>query len=810
MTIPRIHEQGRDGRWGTPEGYSVHPASLHMASVAMNLEKRVQEGLPDATHAAAATWDVWRPTNGPAVPPVVRVGRTALPDTDGTPLVIMPMPGAKHIALSRKNESADILVPALLRAVGSYPPGSVKFWVVDYLRGELNGLNGLGADMVEYINHDEVTEKFGQLAKLQELLITGRASEAGTLAAQRHILVINGNIRLDRNARRHLDYLAVSGNRWGGIVSVDTELPKSEFVQRFFPGKVGCILDPRPPAGLMEAAVKQVSSELQQEQDTPFTILDIDEGPVWGSSIADGIKVVLGKEVISGELPLVNMENIPHFLVGGPTRRGKSVHLQGLVASIVRKYKPEDVEIVFMDGAGTASAMWGSTGPGDPELPHASILAGNLSTDPEFGMEVLLHLQASIRERISLTSGRGEKFIDLKRAYPHMKETVVVWDEFDELLKDPQYGKRAAELLIYILQKGAKAGVHFIGATQHVGSISSLYGSTKAATNQFGLRVAFSGAEDVMDPVDNPGNFANQISNFRRRRAWINNNYGRGPAEHNLVVRVPNATFEFVREFKRRLPQPRAGHKRAVVYDGRELPTLEGLEDYGKLTPDSGRAKKVFVGQEITIEGKAATVEFSEDYGSNLLILGTKTQEIADIFSSAALSLAKQHSPGTATFSIVCCDSRQRDDAGALANRLMSAKHEVTFVPDSEQAEKFWQEVAEGTDSAASQKHYVLIYGADRLKNKIVARILKRVVTVGPEQGIHTIMSAGSLSAAQAHAIDADPRELFEARLVLDGTQRDIGRLVDYGYSWNSSDRPGRAILAKDRGDPGVIRLFAR
>ena len=409
-----------------------------MADVAMSLDQRVEQGISDAGHAAIAPWEQWRPTYEQPLPGVVRVGTVILPETSKSPTAIMPMPGLKHIQLFSGDKSGAMLKTLLLRAVGSYPPGSVKFWFVDYINGALRDFNGLDTDMLEHIKRDEVGAKIGQLAWLQECLVTGKPQEVGRLAAQRHILVLNGNIRLDDKTRRDLDYLTVTGNQWGGIVAVDTELPTTSLhttsnVQRGFPGKVKCLSDPQPPRELIQRTVSSISGELKREQDTPFTILDIDEGPIWGASIADGIEVVMGKEVLTGEYPIGNLEDLPHMLVGGPTRRGKSVFLNGLVASIARKYKPEDVEIMFMDGAGTAAALWASNKPGDPELPHASVLAGNLSVDPEFAMEVLFHLEATIKDRIDKARGRGEKFADLKRLYPEMREIVVIWDEFDEL-----------------------------------------------------------------------------------------------------------------------------------------------------------------------------------------------------------------------------------------------------------------------------------------------------------------------------------------------------------------------------------------
>jgi hypothetical protein len=777
-----------------------------MADVAMSLDREVKQRIP-AGHAAIAPWQQWKPTCEQPVPDVVRVGEAIVPETNESSVSIMPMPGSKHIQLYTKDKSAAMLKTLLLRAAGSYPQGSVKFWFADYIHGELNDFKDLGSDMLGYINRRQVSEKLAELAWLQECLVTGRAHEAGSLAAQRHILVLNGNIRLDDAARRHLDYLTVTGNQWGGVIAVDTELP-TQNVQRNIIGGLTCRRDPSPPDSLIRLTAGQISGELQLEQDKPFTILDIDEGPIWGASIANGIELVMGKDVLTGQCPIGNLEDLPHVLIGGPTRRGKSVYLNGLVASIAKKYNPKDVEIMFMDGAGTAAALWASNGPDDPELPHASVLAGNLSVDPEYAMEVLLHLEATIKDRIDKTRGRGEKFADLKRYYPDMREIVLVWDEFDELLKDSQYGKIAAEKLMYLVQKGAKAGVHFAGATQHVHSIKALWGSIRGVTDQLGLRVAFNGGEHVMELTDNPGNYSEQIADIDRRRAWINNNYGRGPASHNVVVRVPDARHELVKELKRRLPSSPLG-RRAAIYDGNERPVLAGMAEYRALTPGNTRSAQAFVGKQITIKGESAKVDFTDDYGSNLLVLGTKNEQIASVFRAAGQSLAKQHTPGTVEFTIVCCDSRQRDTAGRLASDLSHGGHEVTFVPDSQQAERFWQEVADAPASDDARKHYVLIYGADRLKSKAAGRILNQVVTIGPEQGIHTIMSASSLSAAEEYAINnGNAKELFESRLIIDGTPRDVSKLVDYGYQWNSNDRPGRAILGRDRGNAEVIRLF--
>src|SRR6266478_2424894 len=199
------------------------------------------------------------------------------------------------------------------------------------------------------------------------------------------------------------------------------------------------------------------------------------------------IPIVLGKDVY-GKIVLGDLAQMPHCLVAGTTGSGKSVCINAIIASILFRFKPDDLRFVMIDPKVVEMQMYNA-------LPH---LIMPVVTDPK---KVLLALRWVIqrmeeRYRIFAQSGvrnitafngrpkpRAEKVFEhsgrametddtssgggrddelvIPEKLPHI---VVIIDELADLMQTAPADVENA--IARITQMARAAGIHMIVATQ--------------------------------------------------------------------------------------------------------------------------------------------------------------------------------------------------------------------------------------------------------------------------------------------------------------------------------------------------------
>ncbi len=771
----------------------------------------------DPNHPAFAPWDRWRPSarREDLSPVAVEVGRLLVQGLQEAPPVFMGNLGQCHAVFPEEAWAVPLARTMLQRIMGCAP-----FCIDEYdLKGDFGDFNGLDkGGLIEHVPIDGIEAKIAELAALQRDILSGRRPEIGTVRDPRHILVLNGSLRLSEKARDQLAYLTQSGAEWGMLLAIGVDVPESKFMVRGLPGadivskheksgKVAYRIDPAP-SELIKRTVAEISSTVPSERGKPFSVLGINEGRP-SAELSDGgeLKVLLGREQRSGRYVIAELGgDTSHWFFEGRTGSGKSFALRDIVLSLAKKYSPEQLEIYYIDG-GPSAAVFGTSTDDKNYLPHIKLLAPNMR-DPEYGVEVLLHLQNILQERDLLIERYGADSIATLRRRGNIREKlpkiVLVWDELQRLVQDEQWGGYAATILENILSTGRKCDMHVIGATPSMSGVKELW-RRDAARLQFGLRGALKGSEGVMD-VKNE----NWYSRLKEKgEAWINNNGGEGPADCNKIIRFPTASDEEVRIFKANMSSG-AASRPPLRFNSQARPVLEDSKQYRELTPGSGRKMEVLVGQEFAIDARAATVDLSDEHGRNLLVLGNKyPEEIQRVIRSAAKSIAAQHVPSKARFSLICSDSKFTDAARGVARELRGTGHSVALVEGRDVA-SFMDAAAADLSKETDQQHYMFIYGMDRMGNNATAS-LSKVIHSGPELGTHVVASAGSLALTKRAlgGYGNEPLELFEQRVLIDAPQDDVTEIAGYGYQWKPHERKGRAIVSEERVDARVMVLFA-
>ncbi len=204
-----------------------------------------------------------------------------------------------------------------------------------------------------------------------------------------------------------------------------------------------------------------------------------------------GIMIGLGVDVV-GKPFLMNLCEAPHLLIAGTTGSGKSVCLNGLLASILLHYRPSDVQLLLVDPKMVEMSQYN----GIPHLLHPVI------TDPKEAARVLEFLVAEMGRRNELFRRHGVRNLEsynakigmLKSDDPALERLpyiVLVVDELGDLALAK--GVDIESLLTRLAQMARAAGIHMVLATQRP-SVDVIVGKTKA---NFPTRIAFRVATKV-------------------------------------------------------------------------------------------------------------------------------------------------------------------------------------------------------------------------------------------------------------------------------------------------------------------------
>lgn len=198
------------------------------------------------------------------------------------------------------------------------------------------------------------------------------------------------------------------------------------------------------------------------------------------------LEVPLGKAV-DGSIKTFNLAKMPHILVAGSTGSGKSVAVNGIIASILMKALPSQVKFLMIDPKMVELDVYN-------DIPHLLI---PVVTNPRKAARALQKIVDEMESRYELFRRVGSRNIegynakvDAFNAKSQEKQQtlpliVVIVDELADLMMVAS--KEVEDAIIRIGQKARAAGIHMILATQRP-SVDVISGLIKANVPS---RVAF-------------------------------------------------------------------------------------------------------------------------------------------------------------------------------------------------------------------------------------------------------------------------------------------------------------------------------
>ena len=205
------------------------------------------------------------------------------------------------------------------------------------------------------------------------------------------------------------------------------------------------------------------------------------------------ILVALGKDIM-GKAILADLAKMPHLLVAGSTGSGKSVCINSIIASILMRYKPNEVKLMLVDPKKVELSNYNGT-------PH---LLCPVVTDPKKANAKLQKIVTEMENRYELFAEKEFKNIagynewverenkkHLDNKMPKMPYIVVIIDELADLMLVAS--KEVQDSIMRITQMARAAGIHLIVATQRP-STDIITGVIK---NNIPSRIAFAVSSSI-------------------------------------------------------------------------------------------------------------------------------------------------------------------------------------------------------------------------------------------------------------------------------------------------------------------------
>lgn len=237
---------------------------------------------------------------------------------------------------------------------------------------------------------------------------------------------------------------------------------------------------------------------------------------------AGPLTMAIGKSII-GKPVFGDLEKMPHLLVAGATRTGKSVTLQNLLISLLYKNSPYDLKLIILDPKRVEFTAYHNL----PHLytpvikePKGAIKALNWAIqEMERRYEILAEngqvnvsdynkkILSPALEKARKKGKIGDELVGLPVKMPYI---VIIFDEYNDFMLS--YPKEISPLITSLTQKGRAAGIHLILATQRP-DVKVITGTIKAniparmalkTTSQIDSRTILdaSGAEDLLGNGD--------------------------------------------------------------------------------------------------------------------------------------------------------------------------------------------------------------------------------------------------------------------------------------------------------------------
>ncbi len=209
------------------------------------------------------------------------------------------------------------------------------------------------------------------------------------------------------------------------------------------------------------------------------------------------LTIALGK-TISGQPYITKLEDMPHLLVAGSTGSGKSVCLNSIIASILFKAHPTQVQFIMIDPKRLELSVYSNLR--HHHLTYREDLNEEVVTSAENSISVLKSTEVVMEKRYEILARAGVRNIreynrklksgqlnniENEEPFEPLEYLVIIVDELADLMLTA--AREVEEPIARLTQMSRAVGIHLIVATQRP-SVDVITGVIKA---NFPARLAF-------------------------------------------------------------------------------------------------------------------------------------------------------------------------------------------------------------------------------------------------------------------------------------------------------------------------------
>jgi len=767
-------------------------------------------------------------------------------DSRGSSPAALAVPGNCSLLLQTsragRQHAVDTLRVIMLRLLTTLQPGRVRFTILDPL-----GLGESFAGFMHLADYEEAlvggriwTDAEHIEARLTELTthmenviqkylrnefasIDAYNRQAGQLAEPYRFLVIaDFPTNFNDNAIRRINSIISSGPRCGvftlmvhdtrlklppelpledlasgrlHLVSRDDSFIAEDPLLRRFPLE----LDMPPPEDELTRLMHDVGSRAKNafHVELPFDSIVPQVSERWSRSAADDLTIPIGH---AGAVRLqhfcLGRGLAQHALIAGKTGSGKSTLLHVIVTNLALWYSPEEVELYLIDFKKGVEFKTYVT----HALPHARAIA--IESDREFGVSVLQRLDAEMTRRGDLFRAAGVQDIAAYReaAQQRLPRTVLIVDEFQVFFaEDDRLSQEAAVLLDRLVRQGRAFGIHVVLGSQ---TLAGTAGLARSTMGQMAVRIALQCSEADSQLILDDTNVAARLL-ARPGEAIYNDAGGLVAGNSNFQVAWLSdegqaAHLDAIQSLAR---QSDWNGEPPIVFEGNALADIRLNRPLAALIespawPQPALAPKVWLGDPVAIKDPTH-LALRRQSGAHALLIGQRDDVAHSLLAAAALCLAAQHAPQTASFIVFPgADEPTAGELQAVTALLPHATRRVEWreVPAAiaELAAETKRRLENGPADAPAI--YIIIDGLQRYRalrrnedNFSISesdappatdRQFAELLREGPPLGIHVIAWADTYATLERTLERQSIRE-FDNRILFQMSATDSSNLID-------------------------------
>lgn len=505
----------------------------------------------------------------------------------------------------------------------------------------------------------------------------------------------------------------------------------------------------------------------------------INGGQYWQESSIRGIKIPIGEKPDPYDRTVyfeLGGKTKDYFaMIGGRPGYGKTVLLHNIICNGAILYSPEELQFYLIDCTnGTGFKPYDN-------LPHATFVS--ITKQREYTHSALAQLIVEMYNRADLYKIASENYsqsVDKLEVYREvtgskLSRILVIIDEFQVLLeKRDQLTRQIRQDLEKLFREGRKYGISLVLCTQS-------YNNVDIDTSLISLRIAFNLTNrDSYQVLGNDK--AATLNNVGE--AILNNCNGRDDDNVRYKCAYIQKIVEYVRFCNEEVARKGLVLPERFVFDGNFNKNLACNKSFVAMLLNENKGEKIYLGVPAFLRREDHMyIKLQNSPKSNLLIMGDDRLNASRTMALVMFQFNLIHNQDVDFYVFDFSSSEQE----SFFQRLDKGNLNMHFFP-SKKTEEGLNKVEEILDvrlqeeSAIQRQMVLILYSIQQsqvlkkggIGESKAARILRKIISRGPECGIRVFMYSYTLSGITDiySAPATDILQQFRNRILLTGGER--------------------------------------